>query len=62
MQVDFRKGKAPQRVSCEGKKKKSVRYIPVKIKVRKGGGDAGAAAQIPLQPMEESMVEQRKKI
>jgi len=43
-------------------KKKSVRYIPVKIKVRKGGGDAGAAAQIPLQPMEESMVEQRKKI
>lgn len=61
MKVDLRKGKAPQRVRCEGKKK-SVRCSPVKIKVRKGGGAAGAAAQIPLQFMKESMVEQRKKM
>lgn len=54
----FKEGKAPQGVRCEGKKK-GVRYSPAIVNVRKGGG---AAAQIPLQPMEKSMVEQRKKI
>lgn len=45
-------------LDIQGEKKKRVRSSSVSAEVREGGGVPGTEAEIPLQPMEDLMLEQ----